>query len=83
MARLYLCDKHFLVSDGSFFLNENVGAAAWTLSSADGTPQWIAGGGRIPEPAEVQSAYCSELGGKKQQQWIFFPICLSHSNNHK
>lgn len=57
-----LTGEAILVSDGSFFPEEKVGAAAWILSSSTGT-QWIAGGGRISGPAEVQSAYHSELGG--------------------
>ena len=51
------------VSDGSFYPNEKVGAAAWIIITPDGT-EWIEGGGVLPGPADVQNSYRSELGGQ-------------------
>ena len=51
------------VSDGSFYPNEKVVAAAWIIITPDGT-EWIEGGGVLPGPADVQNSYCSELGGQ-------------------
>ena len=44
------------VSDGSFYPNEKVGAAAWIIITPDGT-EWIEGGGVLPGPADVQNLY--------------------------
>jgi hypothetical protein len=51
------------VSDGSFYPNEKVVAAAWIIITPDGT-EWIEGGGVLPGPADVQNSYRSELGGQ-------------------
>ena len=50
------------VSDGSFYPSHKVGACAWIISTPDGN-EWVKGGGIIPGPSHVQSAYRSELGG--------------------
>ena len=50
------------VSDGSYYPNEKVGAAAWIIITPDGT-EWIEGGGVLPGPADVQNSYWSELVG--------------------
>jgi len=51
-------------SDGSYYPNEKVGAAAWIIITSDGTTEWIEGGGVLPGPADVQNSYRSELGGQ-------------------
>jgi len=47
---------------GSYFENRDIGAAAWIVSSSNGT-SWIQGGGRIPGPAVELNSYRCELGG--------------------
>ena len=51
------------VSDGSYYPNEKVGAAAWIIRTLDGN-EWIEGGGVLPGPADDQNSYRSELGGQ-------------------
>ena len=51
------------VSDGSYFLDYQVGACAWILATPDGE-EWIEGGGLVPGSPEDQSAYRSELAGQ-------------------
>jgi hypothetical protein len=51
------------VSDGSYYPNEKVGAAAWIIITPDGT-EWVEGGGALPGPADVPNSYRSELGGQ-------------------
>ena len=53
----------YAVSDGSFFPDSLVGAAAWIISSPDGL-EWIQGGGIIPGGPEEQDPYRSELEGQ-------------------
>ena len=36
-----------VVSDGSYYPNEEAGACAWTISTLDGK-EWVKGGGIIP-----------------------------------
>jgi len=48
--------------DGSYFETRDIGAAAWIVSSSNGT-SWIQGGGRIPGPAAELNSYRCELGG--------------------
>jgi hypothetical protein len=50
------------VSDGSFYRESRKASAAWIVASADGR-EFIKGGGLIPGPARLHSAYRSELGG--------------------
>jgi hypothetical protein len=52
------------VSDGSYYPNEKVGAAAWIIITSDGTTEWIEGGGVLPGPADFQNSHRSELGGQ-------------------
>ena len=55
-----------VVSDGSYFPNERVGACAWIISSLDEVSGWGGGGGGviISDPSEEQSSYRSKLGGQ-------------------
>ena len=58
------------VSDGSYYPNEKVGAAAWIIITSNGT-EWIEGGGVLLGPADVQNSYRSELGGQ-----VGIALCL-------
>jgi len=64
------------VSDGSYYPYEKIGAAAWIITTPDET-QWIKGGGIIPGPKEVQSAYRSEVGGL-----VSIAVCLTSLSSH-
>ena len=54
--------KAVAACDGSYFETRDIGAAAWIVSSSNGT-SWIQGGGRIPGPATELNSYRCELGG--------------------
>jgi len=54
--------KAVAACDGSYFETRDIGAAAWIVSSSNGT-SWIQGGGRIPGPAAELNSYRCELGG--------------------
>ena len=51
------------VSDGSYFPIHKMGACAWVVATPDST-QWISGVGIVPDTADDQSAYRSELAGQ-------------------
>ena len=54
--------KAVAACDGSYFETRDIGAAAWIVSSSDGS-SWIQGGGRIPGPISDLNSYRCELGG--------------------
>jgi hypothetical protein len=56
------------VSDGSYY--------PWIITTLDET-QWIKGGGIIPGPKKVQSAYRSEVGGL-----VGIAVCLTSLSSH-
>jgi hypothetical protein len=52
-----------MVSDGSYYPHEEVGACAWKIFTPCLT-QWIQAGGLVPGPRSQQSAYRSEVAGQ-------------------
>ena len=75
---LWQCLKNgtaLVVSDGSFYPHDEVGACAWKIFTPCLT-QWIQAGGLVPGPPSQQSAYRSEVAGQTGIALFLHAICL-------